>query len=72
MTGKWEELHRDTDLHSEAQLFPKLWKEMVGKGVSEAVESILSLVARGNAVLAEVERLRDIIPLLYRYGVCFV
>ena len=44
----------------------KLSREMVGKGVSEAVESVLALVARGNAVLAEVERLRDIIPLLYR------
>ena len=40
---------------------------MVGKGVSEAVEAVLSLVARGNAVLAEIERLRDVIPLLYRY-----
>ena len=39
---------------------------MDGKGVSEAVESVLALVARGNAVLAEIERLKDIIPLLYR------
>ena len=39
---------------------------MVGKGKSEAVESILALVARGNAVLAEIERLKEIIPLLYK------
>ena len=39
---------------------------MVGKGVSEAVEAVLGLVARGNAILAEIERLRDVIPLIYR------
>ena len=36
------------------------------KGTSEAVDATLALVARGNAILAEIERLSDIIPLLFR------
>ena len=34
---------------------------------TEALEATLSLVARGNAVLAEIERLSDAIPLLFRH-----
>ena len=36
------------------------------KATSEAVDVTLALVARGNAILAEIERLSDIIPLLFR------
>ena len=43
----------------------RLQTEMV-KASSEAVDVTLALVARGNAILAEIERLSDIIPLLFR------
>ena len=39
---------------------------MVIKNKTEALDATLALVARGNAVLAEIERLSDNIPLLYR------
>lgn len=39
---------------------------MVIKKKTEAQDATLALVARGNAVLAEIERLSDNIPLLYR------
>ena len=34
---------------------------------TEALEATLSLVARGNAVLAEISRLSEAIPLLFRH-----
>ena len=40
---------------------------MVNKTKTEALDSTLSLVARGNAVLAEIERLSDAVPLLFRF-----
>ena len=41
---------------------------MVNKTKTEALDSTLSLVARGNAVLAEIERLSDAVPLLFRFS----
>ena len=41
---------------------------MVIKNKTEALDAILALVARGNSVLAEIERLSDAIPPLFRFG----
>ena len=39
---------------------------MVIKNKTEALDATLALVARGNSVLAEIERLSDSIPPLFR------
>ena len=39
---------------------------MVIKNKTEALDATLALVARGNSVLAEIERLSDNIPALFR------
>ena len=40
--------------------------DMVIKNKTEALDATLALVARGNSVLAEIERLSDAIPPLFR------
>ena len=37
--------------------------------MSEVLDTLLSLVARGNATLAEISRLKDVIPPEYRCDV---
>ena len=41
---------------------------MVGAASSEAMEAVLALVARGNAILAELARLADTVPPLFLEG----
>ena len=38
---------------------------MVGPPSSEAMEAVLALVARGNAILAELSRLAEAVPALF-------
>ena len=53
-------------IESEETLLLSIVKDMVIKNKTEALDATLALVARGNSVLAEIERLSDNIPPLFR------